>query len=260
VQKVACTLALLEETEAAASLQEALDAPSIRRALDDLAQFAADFRDGRDPDLSLVMKAADTAARVGRLLRDRRTGEALRATLARRAETLLDDFLACAAGHALADPVEPTDVAALAAEALAGFQSAAKPHAEALLDAADDPEAFRALLMRQLAWADIARTLAVRIEAPGTPAPVPVARERLAEVLMALAETLAHRGRRALTLRVEADAAGPRITLEGDPSIAAAELPPSRLALLGRLLHGEPGDLFVDNDGARVVIRLRGLG
>lgn len=260
VQLVASNLVLLEEDEAAAGLQEALDAASIKEVLGGLRRFAADFREGSDPDLGLVMKAAETAARVARLLRDRRTGEALRATLARRAETVLDDFMACAAGHSLPDTAEPTALVALAVEALEGFQ-AAKPDAKAYMDAAEDPGAFRQLLIRQLAWAGVARNMVVRVEAAGTAtAPVQVARERLAEVLVALAEALALRERQGLVFRVDADGAEPRITVEGDPPIDGAELPPSRLALLSRLLRGEPGGLMMDEDGNRVVIRLRGSG
>ncbi|PWS39146.1 hypothetical protein DFH01_07890 [Falsiroseomonas bella] len=260
IEAVRHRLDLLEDQEAASLLARAVDEEALDRTLADLETARLRFRDGQDPDLALVLKAAAALPRPERLLRGGRELGAVRPTLARRADALLQLFLGMVRGLDLQAPAEPADPAALVGAILSEIAAAADFDPEALLAAADDPHAFARHLIGRIGAEGTPRDVAAEIPA-GLPA-VRVAPERLADALVTLLETAARGGHRALRLTAAAEAGGVVLRLCGTPPMQPGDLPPRRRALLARLL-GAGADAIGFAEGAftlRLPLAAEGCG
>jgi glyoxylase-like metal-dependent hydrolase (beta-lactamase superfamily II) len=259
IEAVRHRLELLEDHEAASLLGAALDEEALDHTIADLEAARLRFRDGQDPDLALVLKAAAALPRPERLLRGGRELGAVRPTLARRAEALLQLFLGMVRGLDFPAPDEPADPAALVGAILREIAAAADFDPDTLLAAADDPHAFARHLIGRIGAEGAPRD--IRAEMPaGLPA-VRVAPERLADVLVTLLEAAARGGHRALRLSAAEEPGGVALRLGGTPPMQEAELPPRRRALLARLLGaGADTDAVSFADGAFTIRLPRAAG
>lgn len=158
-------LELLEESEEATQLTDAIDLDGIDALLTEFGDFARAFERGEQPELSVAMKANVTLGRIAREIERFQPVGPRPFTMIGRIEYLIDAFLQAIRGLVFPPPTTVAELAELVRTMIAREQAPAHG-AEDFLAAADDAQAFGHLLAENLLSSHALRHCEVRLQAP----------------------------------------------------------------------------------------------
>ncbi len=214
----------LDEAEAASRYMHLLDVGSIEEALDSLQRFVEEYDRGWHIGLQVTLKAVQTLQRIDRLFCAEGLEDVMGASLVRRTERMLTDFISAVNGIPFRVERRVFDLDD-AVNALIERQVSSPNSDEELMDALDDEERYVALLAARIVHLPVLSDIPVRRElgcgheAIGDP-------ERLGDALACVLEELVGLGAEVLSvhtwekegrLHVRVDArGGARL---GDPDI-----------------------------------------
>lgn len=241
----------LGETEEAQRYLTLLEADRIDEFLADFAQFADEFRAGTKIDVQLVLKAVQVIQRIEAHFAGDRLNHVVDASLLRRTDRLLTDFMKTILGYRETPHLSPEDLPAVLSSLI--DDSSNPPFSdEAFIEAADDPEAYRAELVSRLAYLPLFEDVDISVEAEGTLPLAMIDRERFSDEVAGVLEDMVASGTQKirLTLRRSGDAVGLLIRGSGP-------LPARRLRFYRRKLGLSGAVLAVPEDGAGLHLLLR---
>lgn len=179
----------LGEAEEARRLEHVLDMEGVEAQLGDFRQFCRSFANGGQPELSVAMKAAATMGKLRTALAER-ADDTMR-SLATRGEDLIDVFLQTIRGLTLQPNLAPIDLSRFVGDLVRREQAMPYP-SEDMLEAADDPNRFRDMLVGNLSSSALLRQTTVTLPADDGVMVVTDA-ARLGHLLISVLETLASR-------------------------------------------------------------------
>lgn len=220
------------ETEEARRLERLLDMEGVEAQLGDFRQFCRSFAKGGQPELSVAMKATGTMGKLRALLADQ--GDDAVRSLAIRAEDLIDVFLQTIRGLTLQPNLAPVDLPRFVRD-LVQAQQAMPYRPEEMLDAADDPDRFRGMLVGNLSSSALLRqsTVTPPVE-DGTM--VVTDATRLGNVLISVIETLASRSA-SRQIGIATVSAGDGVAMRVTAQDAGKSIPLVRVKLYQRAME-----------------------
>lgn len=250
---VAHHLEQLEELAEAERLERLIDFDPVERSIADFQKFCRSFEAGEQPELAVAMKAAAALERIRRALPkdvDARTGPA---SLAARAQDLIDAFLQMVRGLTFRGSPERIDLPHLV-EALVR-REASHPHdAEAFFAAAEDDETFRRLLVENLSSSAVLRGRSIvvrRDRAADWDGMAVTDPTRFQNVLLSTLESLvAGSAHKEIELVAGLEAGVPTLAIM-HPS-ARSIVPAIREQLYRRAMQQMGGDFQIGDDAVRI--------
>ncbi len=202
----------LGEAEEARRYQELLESDRIDEFLAEFSRFADEFRAGEKLEVQLVLKAVQVIQRIEAHFAGDRLNHVVEASLLRRADRLLTDFMSMIMGYQDTVSLSVVDLPPLLRNLVAGVSSCPFSD-EAFIEAADDPAAYRAELVCRLAYLPLFEGICLSVETEDPLPPVSIDRERFCDEVVGVLEDMVAAGSREirLSLRREGDAVGLRI-------------------------------------------------
>ena len=230
---IAFHLENLEEAEEAARFTEALDLQKIDRVLDSFRAFHDEFNTAAQPTLTLVMKGVQTARALEQAFEAGKLQSLLDVSLLRRASRLLGDYVALVRGMRLAGTETTPDLEGLLAELVHGLDMR-NLDADQFIASADDPAAYLKGLVTRLAFSPAFRDVRVNFVAQGQTVGVPMAPDRLGDMLMSLLESMTASGASTIQVACLSHPDHTQIRLSG--AIAMAAITTRRIDISRRML------------------------
>lgn len=243
-------LATLEEDEQARHFAEAVDFEKIDRVLAGFRAFHEEFRAAGQPTLSLIMKGAQSARAIERVFDAPRTATLLDPPLIRRASRLLSDYQALVRGLRL-DGAQPTgDLDAVLTDVIDALDMTRLDDA-GFIDGADDDTVYLSGLVARLTFPPVFRKVRMRYTPMGQTVEVPIDADRIADLLLALLESVAAAGPEEIVVTSRMD--GGRVSIHVASGARIDALSPRRadlarrwLAPFGGILSQTAGELIIE--------------
>ncbi|WP_292522081.1 MBL fold metallo-hydrolase [Methanoculleus sp.] len=241
----------LGEADEARRYLELLESDRIDEFLAEFSRFADEFQAGKKLEVQFVLKAVQVIQRVEAHFVGDRLNHVVDASLLRRADRLLTDFMNTIFDYRDTACLSAADLPSVLCDLVAGVMN--PPFSDAaFIEAADDPAAYQAELASRLAYLPLFEGVDLFVETEGSLPPVLVDRERFADEVVGALEDMAAGGAREirLSLRREGDAVGLLIPRPGP-------LSERRLRFYRRKFGLAGASLAVREDGAGLLLLLR---
>lgn len=202
----------LGEAAEARRYMEMLESDQIDEFLAGFSRFADEFDAGERLEVQLVLKAVQVIQRIEAHFTGDRLNHVVEASLLRRADRLLTDFMSTIMGYQDTVSLSAVDLPPVLRDLVAGVSSCPFSD-EAFVEAADDPVAYREELVCRLAYLPLFEGVGLSVETDGSLPPVLIDRERFCDEVVGVLEDMAAAGicDIRLSLRREGDAVGLRI-------------------------------------------------
>jgi len=242
----------LGEAEEARRYLELFKSDRIDEFLSEFSRFADEFREGKKIEVQLVLKAVQVIQRIEAHFAGDRLNHVVDASLLRRTDRLLTDFMNAIMGYRDTACLSAVDLSTVLGDLVAGVLT--QPFSdEAFIEAADDPAAYRAELVARLAYLPLFEGVALSVDtgSPSLP-PVLVDRERFSDEGVGVLEDLAAAGavEIRLSLLAEGDAVG--LLIRGSDILSAR-----RLRFYRRKFGLAGASLAISRDGTGLFLVLR---
>ncbi len=183
----------LGETEEAQRYQNLIEADRIDEFLVEFGRFAGEFSEGKKIEFQLVLKAVQIIQRIGQAFAQDRLDHVVDASLLRRADRLLSDFMDTVFGYRPEGRFRSVDLNSLITVLAAGLRRPPLSD-EAFIEAADDDAAYRAALVSRLAYLPLFEEIRLDVSLHESPLPVMTDEERLSDALCGVLEDLVSAG------------------------------------------------------------------
>ncbi|MCM2465053.1 MBL fold metallo-hydrolase [Methanoculleus oceani] len=242
----------LGEAEEARRYQELLESDQIDGFLADFSRFADEFNAGEKFEVQLVLKAVQVIQRVEAHFAGDRLNHVVDASLLRRADRLLADFMNTILGYRDTAHLSAVDLPSVLRDLVAGALTCPFSDA-AFIEAADDPAAYRAELVSRLAYLPLFEGVDLVLDGDDDPlSPVLIDRERFCDEVVGILEDMAAAGAREIRLstRREGDAVG--LLIRGSGTLS-----PRRLRFYRRKFGLCGASLAVTGDGSDLLLLLK---
>ncbi|WP_164913602.1 MBL fold metallo-hydrolase [Methanoculleus taiwanensis] len=207
---LAYTLEELGEEEEAQKYQNLIEADRIDEFLTDFNEFVTEFAEGSKIELQLVLKAVQITQRIGGLFAQDRLDHIVDASLLRRTERLLSDFMNTVFGYGTDESPGRVALNPLLEELVVHLCRPPVPD-EAFIEAADDEAAYREALVSRLAYLPLFEDVRLELALYEPLPPVLVEPERFFDTVAALLEHLASGGVRDIRVATWPDDTGVRL-------------------------------------------------
>lgn len=244
----------LGEVDEARRYLELLKSDRIDEFLEEFAQFADEFRTGKKIEVQLVLKAVQVIQRIESHFAGDRLNHIVDASLLRRTDRLLTDFMNTIMGYQDTVHLVATDLPSVLRDTVAGLSTLPFSD-EAFIEAADDPATYRAELVVRLAYLPLFEGVALSLDtaSPSLP-PVLVDPERFSDEVVGVLGDLAAAGAVAirLSLRQEGDAVG--LLIQGSDVFSAR-----RLRFYRRKFGLAGASLAISRDGTGLFLVLQAV-
>ncbi len=242
----------LGEASEARRYQELLESDQIDGFLADFSRFADEFNAGEKFEVQLVLKAVQVIQRVEAHFAGDRLDHVVDASLLRRADRLLADFMNTILGYRDTAHLSAVDLLSVLRDLVAGALTCPFSDA-AFIEAADDPAAYRAELVCRLAYLPLFEGVDIVLGGDGDLLPpVLIDRERFSDEVVGILEDMAASGAREIRLstRREEDAVG--LLIRGSGTLSER-----RLRFYRRKFGLSGASLAATGDGSGLLLLLK---
>ncbi len=241
----------LGEEEEARRYLELFKADQIDAFLADFSRFASEFEIGKKLEIQMVLKAIQVIQRIESYFAGDRLNHIIDASLLRRTDRLLADFMNTVMGYRNTVHISATDLPVVLRGTVTGISTLPFSD-EVFIEAADNPAAYRAELVARLAYLPLFEdvTLSLDIE-PSLPL-VLVDRERFSDEVVGVLSDLVAAGavEVRLSLQRERDAVG--LLIQGSDIF-----PARRLRFYQRKFGLSGASLAISRDGTGLYLILQ---
>ncbi|TAJ43849.1 MBL fold metallo-hydrolase [Methanofollis fontis] len=186
-------LDLLGETEEAEKYRTLLENDTIDQVLTQFQSFAEQFREGEKIDIQFVLKAAQVVGRIEAAMKNGSDVPGIDVSLIRRANRLLSDCLSTIYGDDPRGYLQSVDITTHLEPYLADLTSPADLD-RAMIEAADDEEAFRSALAARIARTTLFDRTLIRYTAAQRPLSIRTDPLRLCDTVAGVCEDCAAEG------------------------------------------------------------------
>ncbi|WP_301664040.1 MBL fold metallo-hydrolase [Methanoculleus frigidifontis] len=190
---LAYALEELGEAEEGQRYQNLIEADRIDEFLVDFGRFAGEFSEGKKIELQLVLKAVQIIQRIGQVFAQDRLDHVVDASLLRRADRLLSDFMDTVCCYPSEGRCRSVDLNTLISDLVKGLHVPPLSD-EAFIEAADDDDAYREALVARLAYLPLFEETCLDVSLCESPLPVMTDAERLSDALTGVLEDLVSAG------------------------------------------------------------------
>ncbi|WP_332448565.1 MBL fold metallo-hydrolase [Methanoculleus sp.] len=236
----------LGEAEEARRYTEMLESDQIDEFLAGFSRFADEFDAGERLEIQLVLKAIQVIQRIEAHFVGARLNHVVEASLLRRADRLLTDFMSTIMGYQETVTLSAVDLAPVLQDLITGVSSCPFSD-EAFIEAADDPAAYRDELACRLAYLPLFEGVGLSLETEGSLPPVLIDRERFSDEIVGVLEDMVATGVHdiRLSLRREGDVVGLRVPGPGVLSERRLRFYRRKFGLAGVSLAARESDLLL---------------
>lgn len=241
----------LGEEEEARRYLELFKADQIDAFLADFSRFAGEFEIGKKLEIQMVLKAIQVIQRIESYFAGDRLNHIIDASLLRRTDRLLADFMNTVMGYQDTAHLSTADLSVVLRGMVTGISTLPFSD-EAFIEAADDPSAYRAELATRLAYIPLFEDVIISLDLETSLPPVLVDRERFSDEVIGVLLDLVAAGAAdiRLSLRREGDAVG--LLIQG------SDIFPARRLRFYRRKFGLAGaSLAISRDGTGLYLILR---
>jgi len=175
----------LEEYEVAKELERIIPDEEIDRILDNFETYYSEFQTGNRPEIQVVLKALQTLQKIESFLPRHNIENLIDQALFRRCVRLFSDLLSTMQGVIPSGSIAACSPVELIQD-LAGRNASCRIDDEEILQATDDEEIFRKILVQRIATFQNRSDIRIQIDAPKHPLIISADSERLSDFMSAL--------------------------------------------------------------------------